>query len=486
MSRPTIPSPLLPDSPALLAVYGVVRMADTALPDSPLASLVHAGRLIEHDRLPHDAVRVLAREPVPPGLEHELLRARCDQMFEQYEPALQRARSVLERTAGDLDLRWLVAAVVAGISEVHLGQVAAGAQRLRTVLKAVRRDHLRTLEHLAAQALAVAAIELGDDHLLASLAAAAGADPDLAHSHAGRSLQRTLAEHRLRQLSEPLPTLEPPPDLAGTYWRFPHDVAGALGLLLHGRLVPAQEARARLSRATELDFYSHRWRSELAFLALWCDVLRGDAPAIAATAATYRRPEAGDTLAHWHDATVALAADLHLGGDLLAGEGPALLQLADRHALVRVGARLRLLLAAQGRGGVADWLELAHGPALIDALWLGRRVMPEVEAYAGSARAARHDLGRERAQRLLHWHVLAREAHAATPAGAAPAGLTQREWDVLQAMADGLSRDQVAARFGVTLATVKSHINRAYSKLQVRDRREAVAAVRRLRSDVPR
>lgn len=486
MSPPPTPSPLLSDTPALLAVYGPAASAPALPPDSPAARLAHAGALIEHHRLPHDAVRALSREAAPAGPEHALLLARCDQMFEQYEPALQRAQAVLERTGGDLDLRWMLAAVVAGISEVHLGQVAAGAQRLRTVLKAVRRDHLRTLEHLAAQALAIAAIELDDTHLLDSLGSAADADPHLTQHPAGRSLHRTLAEHRLRQLHDPLPDPSPPPGLTGTYWHFPHEVAAAVHALLHGRLAPAQAARVRLDRATEIDFYSHRWRSELGYLALWCDTARGDTAAIAARAERYERPGTGATLAHWHDTTVALAADLHGEGRRLAEEGPRLLQEAEARALVRIAARLRLLRAAQGQGSVGDWLELPRGPVLIDALWLGRRVMPEVEAYAGSARAARHDLARGRAQRLLHWHVRSREAHAATPAGAAPAGLTQREWDVLQAMADGLSRDQVAARFGVTLATVKSHINRAYSKLEVRDRHEAVAAVRRLRSGAPR
>ena len=482
MSTPsTSPAPLT-DRPALLAIYGGGDTLAMLPAGSPAERLAQAGLLIEHHRLPHDAVRALAREPAPAGSEHALLLARCDQMFEQYEPALRRAMAVLECTGGDLDLCWMLAAVVAGISEVHLGQPAAGAQRLRTVLKAVRRDHLQLLEHLAAQALAVAAIELADDHLLDSLHDAAADRAGRPASHAGRSLQRTLDEHRLRQLCDPLPELSPPADLAGTYWCFPYDVAQGLRSLVHGQLGPARQVQLQLGRAIELDFYSHRWRCELGFLGLWCDVIRDDTLAIAATAARYERPASGATLAQWHDSITALAADLQCGGARLAQEAPLLLQEAESRQLVRLAARLRLLLAAQGQGSVADWLEQPRGPVLIDALWLGRRVMPEVEAYAISARAARHDLGRERAQRLLHWHVRAREAHAEATSGAAPAGLTQREWDVLQAMADGLSRDQVAARFGVTLATVKSHINRAYSKLQVSDRHQAAAAVRRLKA----
>lgn len=71
--------------------------------------------------------------------------------------------------------------------------------------------------------------------------------------------------------------------------------------------------------------------------------------------------------------------------------------------------------------------------------------------------------------------------HTATPkqkAGpSAPAELellTPREYDVLVAIATGLSNPEISAALHLSPGTVKTHINRIFAKLQLRDRVQAV------------
>ncbi|MEV8636021.1 response regulator transcription factor [Streptosporangium sp. NPDC051023] len=54
------------------------------------------------------------------------------------------------------------------------------------------------------------------------------------------------------------------------------------------------------------------------------------------------------------------------------------------------------------------------------------------------------------------------------------ARLTEREADVLRALADGLSNTEIARSMHVSLETVKTHIKHVLGKLNVRDRTQAV------------
>jgi DNA-binding NarL/FixJ family response regulator len=61
-----------------------------------------------------------------------------------------------------------------------------------------------------------------------------------------------------------------------------------------------------------------------------------------------------------------------------------------------------------------------------------------------------------------------------TAAGAPHSGLTQREADILRALADGLSNKQIARQFWLSEQTIKFHLTNIYRKLEVSSRTEAV------------
>ena len=59
--------------------------------------------------------------------------------------------------------------------------------------------------------------------------------------------------------------------------------------------------------------------------------------------------------------------------------------------------------------------------------------------------------------------------------------LSNRELEVLQLMADGLSNQQIAERLFVSLNTIKTHTSNLFLKLEVERRTQAVEKAKRLR-----
>jgi len=58
--------------------------------------------------------------------------------------------------------------------------------------------------------------------------------------------------------------------------------------------------------------------------------------------------------------------------------------------------------------------------------------------------------------------------------------LSEREIEVLQLIADGLSNAEIADKLVIAVGTVKRHINNIYGKLGVQSRTQAVARAREL------
>lgn len=74
-------------------------------------------------------------------------------------------------------------------------------------------------------------------------------------------------------------------------------------------------------------------------------------------------------------------------------------------------------------------------------------------------------------------------AAVASETGPGDAGLSMREREVLQLLAQGLSNKALARSLGVSENTIKTHLANVYAKLGVGKRTEALAAARRLGLD---
>jgi DNA-binding CsgD family transcriptional regulator/GAF domain-containing protein len=124
----------------------------------------------------------------------------------------------------------------------------------------------------------------------------------------------------------------------------------------------------------------------------------------------------------------------------------------------------------------------APGGELVGGMWLGhpdRRRFPKsvrrtVDRVAGAAARALVNLAR--------WESAFPPVSAGAaidPAAARAAGLTARETELLELLADGLGHKQAAAALGVSYHTVTTHARNLFAKLRVTNRVDAINSVRR-------
>jgi len=106
--------------------------------------------------------------------------------------------------------------------------------------------------------------------------------------------------------------------------------------------------------------------------------------------------------------------------------------------------------------------------------FLGKHVDPVDLLHAIRVVAAGEALLSPAATRGLVTRFLSQPVPSALPAALELGGLTDREREVLALVAYGLSNDEIAERLHLSPLTVKTHINRAMTKLGVRDRAQLV------------
>jgi DNA-binding NarL/FixJ family response regulator len=191
------------------------------------------------------------------------------------------------------------------------------------------------------------------------------------------------------------------------------------------------------------------------------------------------------------DGLVLLAATLD-GVELLAAVADGAEAVAQARALTPDVVLMDLKMP--GLDGVAATREIAAScpgvavlvlttyaddATLLPALRAGARGYLTKDASAEEIEAAIHAVaaGRTYLDPAVQAQVIATATsgpgEAAAPA-VLPDELTPREAEVLALIAGGLSNAEIAARLVVSHATVKTHINRIFSKTGARDRAQAV------------
>jgi DNA-binding NarL/FixJ family response regulator len=157
---------------------------------------------------------------------------------------------------------------------------------------------------------------------------------------------------------------------------------------------------------------------------------------------------------------------------------PVLDGIEATRAITTAGDATRVLILT-----TFDLDEYAFGALRAGASGFLLKDVPPPELIAAIRTVARGDavVSPRITRRLLEEYAhqlpdLSVEEHGTVPSGdqLALAGLTEREHEVLLAVAEGLSNAEIAERLYVSEATVKSHVGRLLAKLGLRDRVQAV------------
>jgi DNA-binding NarL/FixJ family response regulator len=181
---------------------------------------------------------------------------------------------------------------------------------------------------------------------------------------------------------------------------------------------------------------------------------------------------------------VGAAADGEQALDLVAEHQPDAI-LLDLHMPVLDGIAATRRLAAEHPGvAIVVLTTYADDTSILDALRAGARSYLTKDAdRTDIARALQAAAGGLTVfDPRVHDALLA--ATAAQPSPSAPRppdGLTYREVEILGLIARGLSNPEIAGQLHLSSHTIKTHINRIFTKTGSRDRAAAIAYARRHR-----
>lgn len=462
------------------------RIALVPQADEPGLQLLRLVWQIEVERLPHAAERALQHALLADVPTQALLRSRILQMYDDPAQALACARVAVEAFDDDLLPQALLARYALGFALLETGRPRDAVPPLQRVVHAAVRDGMPALALDALMVLARVHEELGDAAAVqrtVSAARALATEPGLQALPALKGLerlQRRRAQRAQRQLDEPALA---PAEASGSYGAFPHQVLDAVDALLAGSNDEAARQLSVLEQRLASAFHCRKWRIEFQTAQLFLAARQNRRRALLAAAGEATRSDDDCTLYDLQHAVITAAAAALAGVLQPASDLARLDSRLVRSELVLQRRRLTLVRALDPAADPAlllDWLRqgAADGDVL-DALWLAPQLAGRLDALLAAPLSVQHDPERELAQRLLS-RMLAPETAPPAPGSKPPADLTPREWEILQLIGARLSNEQIATRLFVSLATVKTHINRIYGKLGIAARAEAVQRVREL------
>jgi DNA-binding NarL/FixJ family response regulator len=171
------------------------------------------------------------------------------------------------------------------------------------------------------------------------------------------------------------------------------------------------------------------------------------------------------------DAESALAAALAEPPDLalVAAELPGGGIVATRRLTARLPRTRVIVLTAAPDGD-----ELVEAVLAGAAGYVARETSPaRLPEVLRAVLAGEVALPRRHSQRLLDL-LRRRDARRAALVSRTGAALTDREWEVLELMADGVATAEIARRLGISAVTTRRHVSSLVAKLGVRDRAAAV------------
>lgn len=459
-----------------------------ALPSADAGvALLQAAVQIEVDKAPHRAeAGLLQRLPTLEGLlrgQALSLLAAIAWDYDQFERARTQAAAALACFADDRHPAYVLATLTLARVQAASGELAGARSLLQQAQACASRDGLTLLQLECRQRQAWIALEYGDTTaaraLVTGLSSRHGAGT---RSSALDSAQRLLSWLHLRRL-----------DLAGAEaaladheprWDFAQHLHQALFALLRGDTAVAAAESAWLDQRLADGFQCLKWQNEAAWVRSWLAAMRLEQRALLLLEQQLAACDWPASL-HRDRRRILLAAVRLLSGQPDAqAELHTLLQRLKLQQAELLARQLRLILALRD----GDTLQLyqcvclsAADDDMLDYVWLANVCLAPLQDLLAAPQLA-HDQPALAFLRRLLLRLLppSDSAQPAAEPPPLPAGLTAKEWQILQLIGAQYSNEQIAAGLFISLATVKTHINHIYRKLGISRRSEAMHRARLL------